>query len=126
MKGEMTSARERIEGNLREAERELQQLDKRLQVRPDFGPGKGNADGYSWEMALARRKTVTARINALREALIRVREGTYGRCKRCGAQIDARRLEILSTATLCIACARVARAPLTSVPATSMHAALQK
>ncbi|MFQ5854686.1 MAG: TraR/DksA C4-type zinc finger protein [Anaerolineae bacterium] len=35
-----------------------------------------------------------------------MREGTYGRCDRCGAQIDPERLEILPATTLCAACAR--------------------
>jgi len=122
----MTSSSEWIKANLRRAERELQQLNERLQARPDLGLGKGNAGGYSWEMALARRKTVASRIEALREALIRVREGTYGRCKRCGVQIDAERLEILPTATLCVACAQSSRARTTSTRAMGTHAAFQK
>lgn len=101
-----TSVREQLETDLREAERELQRLRSRVEDRPNLALGRGNAGGYSWEMALTRRKAVINRIQALQEALVRVREGTYGRCSRCGAQIDPERLEILPATTLCVACAR--------------------
>jgi len=32
------------------------------------------------------------------QALLRIKEGTYGRCARCGRDIDERRLEALPTA----------------------------
>jgi len=110
----MTSRRERIEGSLRRAAAPLQQLDEQLQDRPNFGPGKGSVGGYSWEMALARRKTVVSKIEALHGALMRVDEGTYGLCKRCDVQIDPERLEILPGTTVCAACARSPRENVTS------------
>jgi RNA polymerase-binding transcription factor DksA len=111
----MTSAKERLETALREAEREIQELDKRLDDRPEFGFGEDGTGAYLWEMALARRERVGARIKALREALVRVREGVYGRCRRCGAQIDPERLDILPATSLCAACARAVSAATTSV-----------
>jgi len=102
----MTSARERLEDDLREAERELQMLGERLDDKPKVDPGEGSAGAYSWEMALARRERTTERIEDLREALNRIDEGAYGRCERCGAQINPERLEILPTTSLCIACAQ--------------------
>jgi RNA polymerase-binding transcription factor DksA len=121
----MTSTRERIEGSLRRAEAELQHLDERLQDRPNFGPGRGSVGGYSWEMALARRKTVPSRIEALKEALIRVGEGTYGLCKSCGVQIASERLEILPATTRCAACARSSREGVTSKLRMGSHSAFQ-
>ena len=38
------------------------------------------------------------------EALLRIDEGTYGQCERCGNQIDERRLEALPTARYDAAC----------------------
>lgn len=104
----MISLRERLETDLQEAERERQELDEQLDDKPEFGLGKGSSGAYSWEMTLARRQRVVERIEALQEALARVREGTYGQCHRCGAQIDPERLEILPTASLCAACAGAA------------------
>jgi DnaK suppressor protein len=114
----VTSTRKQLEADLREAERELQGLEKRLNQRPDIGLGQGSTGAYSWEMALARKGRVVSRIEALQEALVRVREGTYGRCERCGGQIDPERLEILPTTSLCAACARADGAEPTSAPGT--------
>jgi DnaK suppressor protein len=40
----------------------------------------------------------------VRAALARVEAGTYGTCSQCSADIPARRLEAMPTATLCITC----------------------
>lgn len=100
----------RLETYLREAERELRELEKQLDQKPEFGLGKGSTGVYSWEMALARRERVAARIKDLQKALDRVQDGTYGICDGCGAQIASERLAILPTTSLCAVCARAASA----------------
>jgi DnaK suppressor protein len=42
------------------------------------------------------------------EALLRIKEGTYGICSDCGAQISLKRLEARPTAELCIECKEAA------------------
>ena len=112
----MTLIKEQLEADLREAQAELQALEKRLADRPELGMGKADGGAYLWEMALARKERVGTRIDDLKRALREVRDGTYGRCKGCGAQIDPERLEILSTTSLCVACAREESASLASTP----------
>jgi RNA polymerase-binding transcription factor DksA len=102
----ITSVKERLEKELQEAEQEQKLVDKRLEHRPDLGPGEGSPGAQSWEMALMRKEEVAARIEALQEALDRVRDGAYGRCEQCGAQIQPERLEILPTTTFCVRCAQ--------------------
>lgn len=46
-----------------------------------------------------------AEARAIQIALTRIAAGSYGRCSRCGADIDPARLAALPTATTCIACA---------------------
>ena len=106
----MTTKRKQLEAELQEAEEELQELNRQLDDKPEFGFGEDNTVAYSWEMALARRERVTTRIEALQEALSKVDEGDYGHCERCGSQIDPERLEILPATTLCADCAREASA----------------
>lgn len=46
-------------------------------------------------------------VNALREidnALAKLKEGTFGICELCGKQIGLRRLKVMPSARLCIAC----------------------
>jgi len=50
------------------------------------------------------RRRLAEKSQALAEAMEQVREGTYGICRECGSRIPRRRLEVLPTATLCVAC----------------------
>ena len=59
----------------------------------------------------AERAEVLALVRSLRDtlsdvdaALVRMEEGTYGRCERCGSEIAPARLEALPHARLCISC----------------------
>jgi len=42
-------------------------------------------------------------------ALVKLADGTYGRCEACGNEIAEARLEAMPSARLCIACASVRR-----------------
>ncbi|MEP0322758.1 TraR/DksA family transcriptional regulator [Bauldia litoralis] len=55
------------------------------------------------QAAEQRRASEMARIDA---ALIRIDDGSYGECLRCGEEIAEKRLEIDPAATLCVDCAR--------------------
>ena len=41
-------------------------------------------------------------LTAIDAALARIDDGTYGRCERCGREIEPERLEAIPYATLCI------------------------
>jgi DnaK suppressor protein len=41
------------------------------------------------------------------QALLRIKEGTYGLCARCGQSIDERRLEVVPTARYDATCQRI-------------------
>ena len=45
------------------------------------------------------------RVTEIDSAIARLDDGTYGRCRRCGGEISAVRLEALPAAELCITCA---------------------
>jgi RNA polymerase-binding transcription factor DksA len=45
-------------------------------------------------------------VEAIHAALVRIKEGTYGVCKRCGKEISEQRLDIVPHTTLCRECAR--------------------
>ncbi|RYH12003.1 TraR/DksA C4-type zinc finger protein [Tropicimonas sp. IMCC6043] len=47
-----------------------------------------------------------AEIAAIRAALARIEEGTYGECVQCGEQIAEARLELLPYTPFCADCAR--------------------
>lgn len=98
--------RKRIESEIETTERELNELKARLEDRPEFELGEGSSGVDIWEQTLARKERLEEQLYALRQSLAQTRQGTYGRCSECGAQIDPERLEILPSTTLCANCAR--------------------
>jgi DnaK suppressor protein len=98
--------RKRLEAQIEEVERDLAQLEERLGEKGDYSLGEGDPSIYLWEMNLARRQRLQARLDELRAAVARLQAGTYETCSRCGEQIESGRLELLPTTRVCSRCAR--------------------
>lgn len=58
------------------------------------------------KMRLGNRESLYFR--KIEEALLRIKDGSYGRCLECSSQISAKRLEARPTAELCIECKEAA------------------
>lgn len=56
------------------------------------------------ELALRLGERESQMVADIDQALLRIKEGSYGLCARCGSQIEERRLEVLPTARYCAAC----------------------
>ena len=54
------------------------------------------------EIDYSLEENESAVLAAIDAALARIDDGTYGRCERCGQEIEEERLEALPYATLCI------------------------
>jgi len=54
------------------------------------------------EMDYSLEENETRVLEAIDAALARIESGTYGRCERCGKEIEEERLEAIPWATLCI------------------------
>ena len=104
-----TEIKRKLQGQLKQALKELEQLGVRLEQKAEYGPGKGDPAIYEWELTLAMRQQAQARVETIRQALQKCVEGRYGLCEHCGEPIDPERLEILPLTTVCIKCARTAR-----------------
>ena len=98
--------RRQIEQELQATRTEVERLDELLKLKGDYGLGRGDPIVYSWERNLARRQRAQGKLKKLEAALQRMEEGTYGVCEACGQAIELERLAALTTATLCVACAR--------------------
>lgn len=44
--------------------------------------------------------------DSIKKALIRIKNGTYGRCLKCGNQMEINRLLVMPFATLCLPCSK--------------------
>jgi RNA polymerase-binding transcription factor DksA len=53
--------------------------------------------------------TLTDSLQEVEDALVKLEDGTYGRCESCGNEIAQARLEAKPAARLCIACASKTR-----------------
>ncbi|HEX8748296.1 MAG TPA: TraR/DksA family transcriptional regulator [Pyrinomonadaceae bacterium] len=95
----------------------LEELRKRTEnVRADQAAAlEGNDDGVkdsvdmslqdvNREIAFRLGERESQMVADIDQALLRMDEGTYGQCARCGKQIDERRLEALPTARYDAAC----------------------
>jgi RNA polymerase-binding protein DksA len=56
------------------------------------------------ELAIHQIESDALRLQNLKSALDRIRDGTYGRCLRCGTEIGKKRLAAIPWAGHCVAC----------------------
>ena len=61
---------------------------------------------FDRENALSIRNNIRDLIDQINRAVVRIDEGNYGQCERCGKPIDAARLKALPHALLCMDCKR--------------------
>lgn len=59
---------------------------------------------FSRELDMTLEDNVRDALVAVRKALVRIDEGTYDVCERCGGPIGEERLKAMPTATMCITC----------------------
>ena len=85
---------------------QIAKLEKALEVRPDYGLGKGDPAIVRWELNQALLQQSREQAASLEQALSRLEQGTYGICARCGGPIHPDRLAVLPDVRLCIDCAR--------------------
>jgi len=63
------------------------------------------------EVTAALRLAARSALAEIDAALARLRDGTYGRCVRCGQSVLVQRLEILPATALCMPCQQAAESP---------------
>lgn len=76
----------------------------------DNHPADAGTEMFEREKDLGLRQNAQRMLAACQEALQRLADGTYGRCRRCGQPIPEERLEAMPMATLCVPCKAAAEA----------------
>ena len=101
---ELIAERERLEGELANADAELTDLLR------NAGDGAGDDQADSGASALEREHELTL-VNNTRDLLLqtqhaleRIAAGTFGTCESCGQPIGKARLQAFPRATLCVEC----------------------
>lgn len=70
----------------------------------DNHPADIGSEVFEVEKGIALKANEASMLNKINEALIAIEEGSYGKCKVCGKDIDEERLEFLPYAINCIDC----------------------
>ena len=100
--------------NLQRYERLLRENRRKLSAVPGLVPAAGSWEGDLIDQANADveaglqirlHETYTQLLDAIEEALARVKEGTYGVCANCKDPIPKARLEAIPWTRLCRSCA---------------------
>ena len=99
-------AKVRLEESLTELERRLENFNRDLSEPPDSDWDEMAIEQEDDEALEHQADLVQREIGSVKRALVRLQDGTYGTCVRCGAEIAPARLEARPEAALCINCAR--------------------
>lgn len=67
-------------------------------------PADSGTELFEREKDLALQENLEGMLAQIHDALLKIDEGTYGLCDRCGRPIAEARLEALPYATFCIEC----------------------
>jgi RNA polymerase-binding transcription factor DksA len=109
--GDLDATRELLEEQERKRVAEITELtihlhDMRAALTQATGAGVGLVD-----VELLENRLTTARraLGEVQEALVRLADGSYGRCADCGGTIAPERLEVRPEARLCTACQATSR-----------------
>lgn len=75
---------------------------------PDYGTKEDEnaAEVAAFSDRIAIEQTTEVDLKAVKDALQRMAEGTYGKCRYCGKPIEEKRLLARPTSGSCIACKR--------------------
>ena len=95
-----------FEARLAEAQRALASAEQETRATATRHPDSADQAAAEYERQSLAHKTGSARrlVRNLQRALERIRQGSFGECAECGGEIEAKRLEALPWAQLCVAC----------------------
>lgn len=93
-----------VEEDLKNLEDDDPVMENSLAEASEPGTDSWLADTHSRVVAV--KGSLKEMLEKTRFALTRLKTGKFGKCENCGNQIEAERLEVMPTATLCISCSR--------------------
>lgn len=104
--------RQKLDEEQKAAEKRLEELSKQ---DPYSDPSRLNdnaasdteaAEEADHDRVAALKNEINANIERIKKALSKISTGNYGKCEKCGVEIDTARLEVFPEATLCFECER--------------------
>jgi DnaK suppressor protein len=106
--------KKKLEERLRSQEKKIEAQLSRFKEGLDFGDDTDHLEEEADETEefgtwLGVKQALGRQLDRIRGALAKIGLGSYGRCERCGKEIEARLLEVDPESTLCIACKKIAK-----------------
>lgn len=95
-----------VEKNLKEVEEDDPAKGDGLAESSEPGTDSYIADTHTKIVALEDQLKKTG--NSIRKALLKIKNGTYGKCEKCSKQIELGRLMAMPTAQYCLSCSKKA------------------
>ena len=95
----------------KEVESDIKALSKDDPVL-DIASAESSEPGTDSWMADVHARAVSTKQNLYdilsktKKALLALKSGKYGKCEKCGKAIEAKRLEVMPSAILCISCSK--------------------
>ncbi len=93
-----------VEKNLKEVEKT--DPAKEMDLAETTEPGTASYISETHTKNLVIENQLRGIRDSIKEALIGIKNGTYGKCKKCGNQIENSRLLAMPFATLCLSCSK--------------------
>lgn len=90
-----------IEKNLKEVEEDDPVKEE---VFESSEPGTDSYIAYTHTRIVVLGEQLKKTSGSIKAALLKIRKGTYGKCEKCGKQIELGRLLAMPTANFCLSC----------------------
>jgi DnaK suppressor protein len=106
---DLGAIRRELEDDLASLERELGELTEVIRdpaATIGFGKrvGEGTSEAIGRIERVGQAEALAAKLEDVRRALVKLDEGTYGICDRCGRSISEDRSEARPSSVLCVRC----------------------
>lgn len=105
IKARLLRQQKKVEEDIKSLEDDDPVMENALAEASEPGTDSWLADTHSRVVAV--KQTLIDMLYRTKDALVRIKTGKYGKCENCGKQIEPERLEVMPTATLCIACSKL-------------------
>lgn len=109
IKRKLLNQQKQVETNLLEVEKDDPAKDDSLAESSEPGTDSYIADTHSKAVVLGEQLKKAG--NSIRHALSKIGKGTYGKCEKCGKQIELGRLLAMPMAQYCLSCSKKVSSP---------------
>lgn len=96
--------RRKVEDELKRVEKEDPIFSDDLVESSEPGTDSWMADVHS--RAVAMKESLREMLKWTKNSLVSLKNGKYGKCEKCGKDIEIARLDAIPTATLCVSCSK--------------------